>query len=276
LSISSDPRLLALIEDWIEQGSSDGSPPVIAIAGAQGSGKSTLAAAAARAFRAAHFSLDDVYLTRAQRQALAEAVHPLLATRGVTGTHELALAALTIAALKSAGPASRTPLPAFDKLADERINPALWPVFEGRPSAIIIDGWCLGATALDPALLGVPVNELEARADPDMVWRRYWNEALAGRYRAWFASFDRLLHLQAPAFEVVLNWRCQQEEEVLGLRPGTLPDSDRIRIATFISHFERLTRHMIDGGVAADVNARLTQDRSVLEVAFLPKPSRRP
>ena len=61
--------------------------PVLAISGLQGSGKSTLAAqvvelARTRGLRAAALSIDDVYLTRAQRQRLADRVHPLLATRG--------------------------------------------------------------------------------------------------------------------------------------------------------------------------------------------------
>ena len=36
-------------------------------------------------------SLDDFYLGRRDRAALARDVHPLLATRGVPGTHDLAL-----------------------------------------------------------------------------------------------------------------------------------------------------------------------------------------
>ena len=60
-------------------------PMLIAINGCQGSGKSTLAALLAQSLGTFHqlnavaFSIDDFYLTRAERQALADRVHPLLA-----------------------------------------------------------------------------------------------------------------------------------------------------------------------------------------------------
>ena len=76
--------------------------PLIGIAGAQGSGKTTLARAAAERLGAAHLSLDDVYLTRAERQALAREVHPLFAVRGPPGTHDLALLEGALAALRAA------------------------------------------------------------------------------------------------------------------------------------------------------------------------------
>src|SRR5688500_15694753 len=65
-----------------------------AIAGLQGSGKSTLAAQVAalaceRGLRVAVLSVDDFYLGRRERLALARRVHPLLATRGPPGTHDV-------------------------------------------------------------------------------------------------------------------------------------------------------------------------------------------
>ena len=57
--------------------------PVFAITGLQGSGKSTLAGAlaedlAGRGMTCAVLSLDDLYLTRTERERLAREVHPLL------------------------------------------------------------------------------------------------------------------------------------------------------------------------------------------------------
>ena len=49
-----------------------------------------LVASALFALGVAVLSLDDLYLTRAQRQRLALDVHPLLATRGPPGSHDLA------------------------------------------------------------------------------------------------------------------------------------------------------------------------------------------
>src|SRR5512138_343746 len=71
-------------------------PRVIAISGAQGSGKTTLAALLTtalveRGIRAMTCSLDDFYYPRADRLELSRAVHPLLLTRGVPGTHDVEL-----------------------------------------------------------------------------------------------------------------------------------------------------------------------------------------
>ena len=83
---------------WVEQRLADreGSEPlVLGINGAQGAGKSTLADFLREYLAVAHdrstvvLSIDDLYLTRAQRQALARDVHPLLSTRGVPGTHDV-------------------------------------------------------------------------------------------------------------------------------------------------------------------------------------------
>lgn len=239
-------------------------PPLIGIAGAQGSGKTTLARAAADRLGGAAFSLDDVYLTRAERTALATQVHPLFAVRGPPGTHDLDLADRTVAALRAAGPDSRIRLPAFDKRTDERAPEADWPLFEGRPKAILIDGWCLGATGQDPAALAAPVNALERDEDPNAVWRSYADAALMGRYQAFFAGFDAIVLLAAPSFNTVLDWRCEQEAGLLGIAADDLPAARRAELARFIQHFERITRHMLAGGVAATVTVRLDARRRVV------------
>tara|TARA_R110002051_G_scaffold266817_2_gene326799 strand:- start:256 stop:1056 length:801 start_codon:yes stop_codon:yes gene_type:complete len=261
-----DPRLIAAVETLIAAHARPGQLPLIAIAGAQGSGKTTLARAVAARTGAVHLSLDDVYLTRAEREGLARTVHPLFATRGPPGTHDLALLHRVIASLTAAGPDARTALPTFDKLADDRLPPQAWPVFAGRPTAILLDGWCLGAMPDEAAALSVPVNDLEREQDPDGLWRRAVNDELAGPYRNLFAGFDALLFLCAPAFEVVLDWRCEQEAGLMGLAAADLPATERDRLAGFIGYFERITRAMIAGWIVADGVMLLDRDRRVIGI----------
>ncbi|MCF8504768.1 MAG: kinase [Caulobacter sp.] len=260
------PALLDIVCDLAAVRDTSGRPPLIGVTGPQGSGKTTLARAAADRLGGVAFSLDDIYLTRADRAAMARAVHPLFAVRGPPGTHDLDLADSTLAVLRGAGPETETPLPAFDKLADDRRPMTDWPIFRGRPRAILIEGWCLGATPQTPDDLVQPVNALEREEDPNAVWRSAANESLAGRYQAFFGGFDAILMLAAPSFDVVLEWRCEQEAGLLGLVPDALPAARRVELARFIQHFERITRHMLAGGVTADRIVRLDRDRGVLRI----------
>lgn len=237
-----------------------GEPRLIGIAGAQGSGKSTLAKAAADRLGGVSLSLDDVYLTRAGRASLAAEVHPLLAVRGPPGTHDLDLADSVIDDLL-AGRA--TTLPRFDKLRDDRARPT---PFAGPARTVIFDGWCLGATPQAEAALGEPINALEHDHDPDGAWRRRANAMLAGRYARFFSRFDAIVHLAAPDFSAVLDWRCEQEAGLLGVPADALPYGRRDDIAAFIQHFERITRHMLAGGVAATATARLDAGRGLLAI----------
>lgn len=241
--------------------------PLLIVAGCQGSGKTTLCRYAAKILGGAQISIDDVYLTRAEREALARTVHPLFATRGPPGTHDLGLLRRLIEQLRRAGPDDLTLLPDFDKRGDDRRPRDQWHRFTGRPSVILIDAWCLGAVPEKDADLARPINRLEATQDPDGTWRRHINDLLAGDYVRFVDEADGLLFLKAPGFDVVQDWRCQQEATLLGLAPQDLPQAERDRLADFIQYFERPTHRMLAGGVRADVVARLDEQRRVLNIA---------
>lgn len=238
-------------------------PVLIGVAGSQGSGKTTACRLleAANRPRFAHFSLDDVYLPRAARQHLAREVHPLFATRGPPGTHDLALAEATIDALTNAGADTRTPLPVFNKAADDRAPESEWAVFIGRPEAILFDGWCVGAR---PTADGPAINALEADDDADGRWRGTINARLGDDYATFFAAFDAIAYLRPPSFEVVHGWRRQQEEELLG---RTLNAEEDAKLARFIQHYERITRAMIDGRHSAELVIQLDAQRRVVDPA---------
>lgn len=238
--------------------------PIVGVAGPQGSGKTTLVSAYAAFHPAtAHFSLDDVYLDATARRMLSATVHPLFVTRGPPGTHDLGLLSATLDALQATDPNSRTPLPAFDKVQDNPLPRSSRPIYEGRPQLILIDGWCLGASAQSDAELAMPINEIEAKEDDRGKWRRAINEKLTLPYALTFARFDAILYMRAPDFGVIHDWRCEQEEGLLG---RDLTSADRRRIALFIQHFERITRHMMSGGRRADIEVQLDAERNVTEV----------
>src|SRR5690606_8231433 len=107
------------------------------------------------------------------------------------------------------------------------------------------EGWCVGARPQAEGALRVPINRLEAEEDVDGVWRRYANTALGGSYRALFDRIDVLVLLAAPDFEVVFDWRMQQESGLRASGGGDISGvMDAAGIARFIQHYERLTRHI--------------------------------
>ena len=250
------------------KGKLGGGLTVAGICGSQASGKSTLAAALVRragaeGIPAATISLDDIYLTRAEREELARTVHPLLRTRGVPGTHDVALGLETYAALERGEPAL---MPRFDKGTDDRAPQDSWDRAPAGTRLLVMEGWCTGAEAQDEAALAEPVNALERDEDPDGTWRRYFNRALATEYRPLFDRLDLLIMLAAPGFETVYGWRVQQEK-VLHERGAPQAMSDAA-IARFIAHYERTTRHILGEMPArADMVAWLGEDRSAKRIA---------
>lgn len=261
-------EVLALLHQAVQEAIATHKRSVrIGVAGAQGSGKSTLVKAYAAAHpRTAFFSMDDVYLSTAERKDLAAKHSPLLKTRGPAGTHDLALATRVIRQLEAALPRDRTPLPRFNKLTDAPLKPADWPQFEGKPNVILVDGWCMGATPEDEAALAVPENALEEHEDSDGRWRGFVNAQLAGPYAAFFARMDVIITLESPGWHVVPRWRMEQEAHDRGLTVETLPPEVKTNLARFMLHYERVTRHMLAGGRRSDWTVALDEDRTPMEI----------
>lgn len=222
--------------------------PVLGLAGVQGTGKSTLAAqlvdaARAQGRNAVAISIDDVYLTRTERQRLAREVHPLLATRGPPGTHDVAMACELIDALRTLGPGNSLGLPGFDKIADERLPCEAWQRASGPVDLIVMEGWFLKTPPESDPALGVPLNALERERDAEGRWRRHCNTALAGYAPLW-ARIDHLVFLQPPGFEVVRQWRWQQEQDLQARHPGRRT-MDHAQVMAFIEFFERVSRQAL-------------------------------
>ncbi|GHD51296.1 glycerate kinase [Marinobacter persicus] len=245
--------IVPLVEAIVALQKRQNRPVIVGIHGAQGTGKSTLALFLSKLLRwhwhcpAVSLSLDDFYLTRDEREHLARSVHPLLATRGVPGSHDLALGNRVLDQLLAARPGDITAIPSFDKATDDRVPEADWPVFEGPAKVILLEGWCLGATPQrEPALIN-PVNALEANEDPEGLWRRYVNECLETGYRSFFHRLDWLVMLKAPSMECVLQWRRLQEQKLAQRyagAPGLRIMSDN-EVQRFVMHYQRVTEHCL-------------------------------
>jgi len=242
-----------------------GRAPLIGVAGAQGSGKSYQCRILTMANqpRFAHFSLDDVYRSRSDREELATETHPLFITRGPPGTHDLALATRTIAHIRTASRDQPVALPRFDKLSDDTAPERDWPLYTGPAEAIVIDGWCLGADPLKYGDIETPMNALERDEDLTGVWRETVEYELRANYQPFFAAFDAIVYLRPPSWEIVRTWRGQQEEQLLG-RPMT--DAENAWLDRFLMHYERITRSMMDGELSANWIVQLDEARKVTRI----------
>lgn len=236
------------VADWLRHEADKVCPLIVGLGGAQGTGKSTLAEYLKLSLEVgggcvvALLSLDDFYLTRAERHHLGTSIHPLLATRGAPGTHDLQMLTTCLGQLRLLQPGESLALPRFDKARDDRADPATWPVVRGPVDVIVLDGWCLGIAPQTADALARSVNALERVTDASGIWRRYVNEQLAGPYADLFARLDRLIYLQAPDFEAARRWRTDQEHRLAEHLPPHGHSMSDAEVARFVQHFERLTR----------------------------------
>ena len=222
-------------------------PWLVAVNGSQGSGKSTLCDYLCAYLQARHqlnclaLSLDDFYLTAPQRRQLAIDVHPLFATRGVPGTHDMGLLARTLDGLLE-GRATR--IPRFDKAVDDRVPEEAWEEADSGIDIVLLEGWCLGASAQSIDELVEPLNELESAEDADGRWRNQVNTVLSEKFSPLYQRVDEWVMLQAPSFDCVYRWRLEQEQKLARQRQGE-GVMDESQLARFIQHYQRLTEHCL-------------------------------
>lgn len=234
-------------------------PLLIGINGCQGSGKSTLSALLEKVLsqlydkKVANLSIDDFYHTKIYRHQLAQNKHPLFATRGVPGTHDIALLEQTLSALR--GNKNDITIPRFNKAIDDRYPDTDCDKIKGPVDIILLEGWCIGANAQSASELLEPINALERTEDKQGTWRTAINEAIKEQYHPVFAQLDSLIMLKAPSFECVYQWRQLQEEKLRQIYSQNYQTGDGIQanhgvmddkqLKRFIQHYQRLTEHML-------------------------------
>ena len=265
------------LAEWLMKKRQPGRTFFLGINGAQGTGKTTLAAYLQLAleqgcgWRVAVLSIDDFYLTKSERMQLAEKVHPLLATRGVPGTHDIQMLTDCIERLRTLESDETMALPRFDKSLDDRANRDSWPTVSGPIDLLILEGWCVGSMPQSKEALREAINDLEERQDTPGDWRLYVNEQLEDPYAELFAQLDALVFLQAPNFDAVYRWRVEQEEKLARISGhGAAGIMNREQITKFIQHYERLTRANIAGlPETADVIFELEDDHRCVRSRYM-------
>lgn len=240
-----------IAEKLLQEYQNANKPLFVGINGCQGSGKSTFAAYLATylseksSLNVVVMSLDDFYLSSGQRQQLAESIHPLLATRGVPGTHDSEVIVYIFRKLTSK--ASDFLIPRFNKAIDEPYEKSLWQQISKPVDIVLFEGWCWGVKAQSDSQMKTPINTLEETQDPDGVWRHYVNQQLKDYYQPLYQYINYWLVLQAPSFDCVYQWRLEQEEKLA--KKTKLSATNKVmtpeQVLEFIQYFQRLTEHGI-------------------------------
>ena len=238
------------LSEWIYSiYSKDFETKIIGLSGGQGAGKSTITGILKLILKKKYslnicvFSIDDFYKTKNERLRMSKKKHPLFITRGVPGTHDIALLNQTIRKLKQKK--FRTVLiPKFDKSKDDRYRKNKWQKIKIKPDIIIFEGWCVGTTHQNNNELKRPLNYIEKKYDENLKWRKTVNNLIKKRYKNIFNKIDKLVFLKVPHFNYIIKWRWLQEQK-MKLTTKSKKTMSKTEVKEFIMFYERLTKHMM-------------------------------
>ena len=227
-------------------------PQFIGIQGSQGSGKSTCADFLKIILETEHdlrvlvMSIDDFYLTLAERQQLAKSTHPLFITRGVPGTHDVEMIQTVF---DRAEQQRDFTVPRFNKAIDDRAEESSWQTIDAPLDVVILEGWCVGISAQASGMVDEPLNQLERYEDSSGAWRQLVNDKLANEYQSLFSRLDHLITLKVPSFACVFEWRLLQEQKMIDRLSKEKKDISKAQtpeqLERFIAHYQRLTEHAL-------------------------------
>lgn len=206
------------------------------ILGGQGTGKSTLCIILQNilsylGFSAAALSLDDLYLTYAERQALQHQ-DPRLIWRGPPGTHDVSLGIKVIKqCLQEDNNTSKILLPRFDKSAFKGAGDRATPEIIGKPDLLLFEGWFVGVQPID-------INNFNNCPPPivteqDRQFAKDNNQRLQAYLPLW-SKLDSLIVLYPEDYRLSKQWRKEAEHKMIAQGGDGMSDDE---IDFFVEYF---------------------------------------
>jgi D-glycerate 3-kinase len=206
------------------------------ILGGQGTGKSTLCVILQDilrylGFSAASLSLDDLYLTYDERQALQQQ-DPRLIWRGPPGTHEVSLGIEIIEQCLQEDYTAQISLPRFDKSAKGGAGDR----FEKRedinkPDIFLFEGWFVGAQPIAEDLFDNCPDPIITEEDRQFASAN--NQRLKAYVPLW-SKLDNLIVLSPEDYRLSKEWRKEAEHKLIAQHGKGMTDKE---IDRFVEYF---------------------------------------
>ena len=240
------------------------------VLGGQGTGKSTLAIILRRLlsylnFSVANLSLDDLYLTYAERQQLQQA-DPRLIWRGPPGTHDVQLGLKVLEDCLQNKGTEPILIPRFDKSlfagAGDRIEPE--PI--ETVDIILFEGWFLGIQPIAETQFEPPPFPITTAQDLQFAKD---NNARLQEYLPLWAKLDRLIILYPTDYRLSKQWRKEAEHKMIAQGKTGMRDEEIDRFVEYFwksLHPELFIDPLISNSQLTDLVIAINRDRTIGKV----------
>ena len=234
------------------------------VLGGQGTGKSTLCLVLklildALGFAVATLSIDDLYLTYVERQALQQQ-DPRLIWRGPPGTHDLKLGMQIVARCLQADNTTKILMPRFDKSAYNGAGDRTVPEAIVKPDILLFEGWFVGVKP-------VPENYFDNPPAPiitpeDIKFAKDSNQRLQAYLPLW-NKLDSLIVLYPEDYCLSKQWRKEVEHKMIARGKTGMSDEQCDRFVEYFwksLHPELFIEPLVN---SADLVVEIKGDRSL-------------
>ena len=237
------------------------------ILGGQGVGKTTFCTILKLiliylGFSVATLSIDDLYLTYAERQALQQR-DPRLIWRGPPGTHDVTLGLKIIEQCLAGNNTDKILIPRFDKSAFNGAGDRTKPEAVVKPDILLFEGWFVGVKPVAEECFGnvsTPIITPE-----DIQFAKDNNQRLKAYLPLW-DKLDSLIVLYPEDYRLSKQWRKEAEQKMIATGKTGMSDDECDRFVEYFwkcLHPELFIKPLLE---TADLVVEIKSDRTLGKV----------
>jgi D-glycerate 3-kinase len=234
------------------------------ILGGQGVGKTTLCTVlklilSYLGFSVATLSIDDLYLSYAERQMLQQK-NPRLIWRGPPGTHDVNLGLKVIEQCLAGDNSGKIFMPRFDKSAFNGAGDRTKPEAVAKPDILLFEGWFVGVKPITEDCFNNPPAPI--LTSEDIQFAKDNNQRLKTYLPLW-DKLDSLIILHPEDYRLSKQWRKQAEQKMIATGKTGMSDEECDRFVEYFwkaLHPELFIKPLLE---TADVVVEIKSDRTL-------------